>query len=100
MKKHKKQSLRNIHRISDDVFITASQVEKKLATRPMQLAYVNSMLSLNQDVAGCFKEGDGNLLLEHLATATDEVVEDARPVSIIMTTYKRDPFAGRRRLQF
>jgi glycosyltransferase involved in cell wall biosynthesis len=34
---------------------------------------------------------EGAITPQHLATATNEVLEDPRLVSIIMTTYKRDP---------
>ena len=82
-----------IHRwpASNDVFITASQVEKNAGNTDQQLRHINSMLSLSRMSPVVSLNPDGAITPEHLATATDEVVEDARPVSIIMTTYKRDP---------
>ena len=82
-----------IHRwpASNDVFITASQVEKNAGNTDQQLRHINSMLSLSGMSPVVSLKPDGAITPEHLATATDEVVDDARLVSIIMTTYKRDP---------
>ena len=76
---------------SNDIFITASQIEKNAANTNQQLSYINSMLSLNGMSPVVSLSPEGAITPEHLAKATHEVVNDARLVSIIMTTYKRNP---------
>ena len=76
---------------SNDVFITASQIEKNAGNNDQQLRHLNSMLSLGGLSPVVSLNPEGAITPEHLATETDEVVDDARLVSIIMTTYKRDP---------
>ena len=76
---------------SNDVFITASQVKKNAGKTDQQLRHINSMLSLSGMSPVVSLNPEGAITPQHLATATNEVVDDPRLVSIIMTTYKRDP---------
>ncbi len=76
---------------SNDVFITASQVEKNAGNTDQQLRHINSMLSFSGMSPVVSLNSEGAITPQHLATDTNEVVDDPRLVSIIMTTYKRDP---------
>jgi glycosyltransferase involved in cell wall biosynthesis/Tfp pilus assembly protein PilF len=76
---------------SNDVFIAASQIEKNAGNSPQQLEYINSMLNLHGLKPVSSSSPDLAITPEYLSTACDHFVQDTRLVSIIMTTYKRDP---------
>lgn len=76
---------------SNDVLITASQIEKNSGSPENQIEKINSMLALHNMSPVYSTSTDYSITPEFLGTATDKVVHDPRMVSIIMTTYKRDP---------
>lgn len=76
---------------SNDVFITASQIEKNAGDSKRQLQHINSMLALH-DLAPVNSSSEELAITPgFLSTETSKIIEDNRLVSIIMTTYKRDP---------
>jgi glycosyltransferase involved in cell wall biosynthesis len=76
---------------SNDVFITASQVEKNAGDTTKQLEHINTMLGLHALQPVHSSSPIGAITPEYLSTASTTTVQDSRLVSIIMTTYKRDP---------
>lgn len=76
---------------SNDVLITASQIEKNSGFPKNQIEKINSMLSLHNMAPVFSTSPTDSITPEFLGTATDKEVDDPRKVSIIMTTYKRDP---------
>ena len=76
---------------SNDVYITASQIEKNAGNPVMQLEHINAMLALHGLQPVSSSSPNHAITPEYLTTASTTVVQDDRLVSIIMTTYKRDP---------
>ena len=76
---------------SNDVLITASQIEKNSGSPMNQIERINSMLALHNMSPIYSTSTDYSITPEFLGTATEKEVHDLRKVSIIMTTYKRDP---------
>ena len=76
---------------SNDVYITASQIEKNAGNSVMQLEHINAMLALHSLQPVSSSSPNHAITPEYLSTASTTVVQDDRLVSIIMTTYKRDP---------
>ena len=76
---------------SNDVFIAASQVEKNAGDTTKQLEHINTMLGLHALQPVHSSSPIGAITPEYLSTASTTTVQDSRLVSIIMTTYKRDP---------
>lgn len=76
---------------SNDVFITASQIEKNAGDSKQQLQHINSMLALHNLAPVNSSSEELAITPGFLSTETSKIIEDNRLVSIIMTTYKRDP---------
>ena len=76
---------------SNDVFITASQVEKNAGDTTKQLEHINAMLALHALQPVRSSSPRDAITPEYLSTASTTMIQDSRQVSIIMTTYKRDP---------
>ena len=75
----------------NDVYITASQVEKNAGAPLGQITNLNSMLKLHGLEPVSSSSPDLAITPEYLNTESDRKIEDERLVSIIMTTYKQDP---------
>ena len=76
---------------SNDVHITASQIEKNAGQPQMQINHINNMLELH-GLAPIRSSSPVNAITpQYLSTDVSKFVDDERLVSIIMTTYKRDP---------
>ena len=76
---------------SNDVHITASQIEKNAGNASMQLEHINAMLALHNLQPVHSSSPTHAITPEYLSTALTAGLKDSRLVSIIMTTYKRDP---------
>ena len=76
---------------SNDVYITASQIEKNAGNPTMQLEHINAMLALHGLKPVYSSSPTHEITPGYLSTVSTPVVRDSRLVSIIMTTYKRDP---------
>ncbi len=76
---------------SNDVFITASQIEKNAGNSNQQIAHINSMLNIHGLEPIASSSPTLAITPEYLSTQTDHQVVDDRLISIVMTTYKRDP---------
>ncbi len=76
---------------SNDVLITASQIEKNSGYPKKQIDNINSMLALYNMSPVYSTSPTFSITPEFLGTETDKEVHDSRQVSIIMTTYNRDP---------
>ena len=76
---------------SNDVYITASQIEKNAGNSVMQLEHINAMLALHGLQPVSSSSSNHAITPEFLSTDSTTAVQDDRLVSIIMTTYKRDP---------
>ena len=76
---------------SNDVHITASQIEKNAENPTKQIGHINSMLAVHG--LNPVKSTSPVLAItpQYLSTETERDVHDERLVSIVMTTYKRDP---------
>lgn len=77
---------------SNDVYITASQIEKNAENTTMQLEHINAMLGLHALHPVHSSSPTHAITPEYLSTASTVPVQDSRLVSIVMTTYKQDPF--------
>lgn len=76
---------------SNEVYITASQIEKNAGNPSMQLKHINAMLALHGLQPVHSSSPTHAITPAYLSTASTASVKDGRLVSIIMTTYKRDP---------
>ena len=76
---------------SNDVWITAAQIEKNAGNPRMQLKHINTMLKLNQLAPIASSSPTFEINPHHLSTMSKQDCHDDRLVSIIMTCYKRDP---------
>ena len=76
---------------SNDVYIAASQIEKNAGNPVMQLEHINAMLALHGLQPVSSSSPNHAITPEYLSTTPTTLVQDDRLVSIIMTTYKRDP---------
>lgn len=76
---------------SNDVLIAASQVEKNSGDSLKQIHHINSMLAVHGLAPVASSSTALAITPEFLSTDTSRRVQDDRLVSIIMTTYKRDP---------
>ena len=76
---------------SNDVYITASQIEKNAGNTTMQLEHINAMLGLHALHPVHSSSPIHAITPEYLSTASTVAVQDSRLVSIVMTTYKQDP---------
>jgi glycosyltransferase involved in cell wall biosynthesis len=76
---------------SNDVYITASQIEKNAGNTMMQLEHINAMLGLHALHPVHSSSPTHAITPEYLSTAPTVAVQDSRLVSIVMTTYKQDP---------
>jgi len=76
---------------SNDVYITASQIEKNAENTTMQLEHINAMLGLHALHPVHSSSPIHAITPEYLSTASTVAVQDSRLVSIVMTTYKQDP---------
>ena len=76
---------------SNDVHITASQIEKNAENPDKQIGHINAMLAVHG--LNPVKSTSPTLAItpQYLSTETEGNVHDERLVSIVMTTYKRDP---------
>lgn len=78
------------HPNSDNALITAAQVEKETGNLDAQLAYVNRLLEKQRLSPLISKEG-GKISPEYLGSDPLPAPSSIGRVSVIMTTYKRDP---------
>ena len=76
---------------SNEVYITASQIEKNAGEPEKQIEHINSMLATHGLMPIASSSPDLAITPEFLSTLTENSVDDDRLVSIVMTTYKRDP---------
>lgn len=76
---------------SNEVYITASQIEKNAGEPKKQIEHINSMLATHGLMPIASSCPSLAITPEFLSTLTDSPVNDDRLVSIVMTTYKRDP---------
>jgi glycosyltransferase involved in cell wall biosynthesis len=77
--------------VSNEVYITASQIEKNTGNPTMQLEHINAMLALHGLQPVHSSSPTHEITPGYLSTVSTPAVQDSRLVSIIMTTYKRDP---------
>lgn len=76
---------------SNDAFITASQIEKNAGNSKGQLAHLNSMLAIHNLAPVSTSSPSGAITPEFLSTEIQANMVEGPLVSIVMTTYKRDP---------
>ena len=76
---------------SNEVYITASQIEKNAGEPEKQIEHINSMLATHGLMPIASSSPSLAITPEFLSTLTENSVDDERLVSIVMTTYKRDP---------
>lgn len=76
---------------SNEVYITASQIEKNAGEPKKQIEHINSMLATHGLMPIASSSPSLAITPEFLSTLTENPVDDDRLVSIVMTTYKRDP---------
>jgi glycosyltransferase involved in cell wall biosynthesis len=76
---------------SNDVHITASQIEKNAENPTEQIGHINAMLAVHG--LKPVKSTSPTLAItpQYLSTEIEQDVQDERLVSIVMTAYKRDP---------
>ena len=78
------------HPNSDNALITAAQVEKEIGNLDGQLAYVNRLLE-KQRLSPLISKDGGKISPEYLGGDPLPAPSSIGRVSVIMTTYKRDP---------
>ena len=76
---------------SNDVYITAAQIEKNAGNPRTQLEHINIMLNLNRLAPIASSSPTFEINPHHLSTVAKQALHDDRLVSIIMTCYKRNP---------
>ena len=78
------------HPMSDNALIAAAQVHKEIGNPADQLRFINALLE-KQHLAPLISLEDNKISPEFLSTEPLAPTQSGGKVSVIMTTYKRDP---------